>query len=328
MNWAKIIGITLKIKQFMIVRNLHHLAHFFPGGQLPVFSDHMLFTTPKEASRPYEAPGPSEKRGAGLNEFIARAGIFTVLTGSAHLTINNRKETLDSRQFLLINQGSRVSINLSQPDVHSAVQSDAQPLLLFFHTGMLQAALDRKGADLVWLERVHPLKGILQERLDWIIQLGNSCASFSTLKADGLIRSLMEELVSEAVATNLLSMLLPVVKRTTRIDLIQRLSRTREWIQANYAAPVTLGDMAAVASLNSQHFLCLFRDCYGITPHRFLTNTRLEVARQLLLSSGETVSSICRQTGFESLSSFSGLFRLRFGQSPSVYRLQNAVIAR
>jgi len=307
----------------MIVRDLHHLAHFFPGGQLPAFSDHMLFTAPIAGSGQYPAPGPSEKRGTRLNEFIARPGIFTVLTGSAQFTLNNRKETLDNGQFLLINQGSRVSITLSQPDVQvSAFRSDVKPLFLFFHTGMLQAALDRKGADLVWLERVHPLKGILQERLDWIIRLGNSCASFSALKADGLIRSLMEELVSEAVATNLLSMLLPVVKRTTRIDLIQRLSRTREWIQANYAAPVTLGDMAAVASLNSQHFLCLFRDCYGITPHRFLTNTRLEAARHLLLSSGETVSSICRQTGFESLSSFSGLFRLRFDQSPSVYRFK------
>ena len=298
----------------MIVRDLHHLAPFSPGRQLPAFSDHMLFTAP------VTGPGPSEKRSAGFNEFIARPGIFTVRTGIAQFTLNNRKETLDKGQFLLINQGSRVSITLSQPDV--------QPLFLFFHTGMLQAVLDRKETDLVWLERVHPLNGILQERLDWIIRLGNSCASFSALKADSLIRSLMEELVNEAVATNLLSMLLPVVKRTTRIDLIQRLSRTREWIQANYAAPVKLGDMAAVASLNSQHFLCLFRDCYGITPHRFLTNTRLEAARQLLLSSGETVSSICRQTGFESLSSFSGLFRLRFGQSPSVYRLQNAVIVR
>lgn len=294
----------------MIVRDLHHLAPFPPGRQLPAFSDHMLFTAP------VTGPGPSERRSGGLNEFIARPGIFTILMGSAQLTLNNRKETLDKGQFLLINQGSRVSITLSQPDV--------QPLFLFFHTEMLQAALDRKETDLVWLERVHPLKGILQERLDWIIRLGNSCASFSALKADSLIRSLMEDLVREAVATNLLSMLLPVVKRTTRIDLIQRLSRTREWIQANYAAPVMLGDMAAVASLNSQHFLCLFRDCYGITPHRFLTNTRLEAARQLLLSSGETVSSICRQTGFESLSSFSGLFRSRFGQSPSVYRSQNS----
>jgi len=307
----------------MIVRNFHQPGPFFAGRQLPVFSDHMLFTAPATG------PGQFEKRGAGLNEFIARPGIFTVLTGSAQFTLNDRKETLNKGQFLLINQGSRVSINFPQPNMPvSAFQSDVQPLFLFFNTGMLQTALDRKGADLVWLERVHPLNGILQDRLDWIIRLGNSCASFSALKADSLIRSLMEELVNKAVATNLLSMLLPVVKRTTRIDLIQRLSRTREWIQANYASPVTLGDMAAVAALNSQHFLCLFRDCYGITPHRFLTNTRLEEARQLLLSSGETVATICHQTGFESLSSFSGLFRSRFGQSPSVYRIENAVILK
>jgi AraC-like DNA-binding protein len=113
---------------------------------------------------------------------------------------------------------------------------------------------------------------------------------------------------------------LRVAKRTTRIDLFQRLSRTREWIQVNYAAPLTLDDMAAVASMNSQHFLRQFRDCYGITPHRFLTHIRLEAARQLLQNSGETVSAICRHTGFESLSSFSGLFRQRYGLPPSASR--------
>lgn len=292
----------------MIVRKLLPPAPFFPAGKrLPAFPDHMLFMTTTE-------PGSPEKKRVWTGEFIARPGIFTLRTGSARCSLNNKNETLDKGQFLLLNEDSRVSVSFSQPDT--------QPLFLFFHTGVMRAALDTKGADLVWLERVHPLRVGLQQRLDWITRLGNSCASFSSLKADGLIRSLMEELIIEALAADILSKQLPVVKRTTRIDLFQRLSRTREWIQANYAAPVSLDDMASIASLNSQHFLRLFRDCYGLTPHRFLTTTRLEAARQLLLSSGETISVICRQTGFESLSSFSGLFRMQFGMTPSACRLQ------
>jgi AraC family transcriptional regulator len=94
----------------------------------------------------------------------------------------------------------------------------------------------------------------------------------------------------------------------------------KEWILTNYSSPITLNDMAARALLNPQHFLRMFRDCYGTTPHRFLTDTRLEAARQLLVETEQPVSAICRQTGFESLSSFSGLFRQHFGAPPSTYR--------
>ena len=97
---------------------------------------------------------------------------------------------------------------------------------------------------------------------------------------------------------------------------------TREWILANYTAPITLEDMAKMAALNSQHYLRMFRQCYQLTPHQFLMNVRLEQARRLLVHSGEKISVICQQTGFESLSSFSGLFKQRFGVPPSVLRIR------
>ena len=283
----------------MILRKLPYPGSFPPNGQEPVFPDHTLFTTTTTSA-------------CARSEFTAAPGIFTVLAGSARCCLNTTNETLDDRQFLLINQGSRVSVTLSNPGV--------QPLFLFFHTGLIHAALKSRGADLVWLERTHTLQAHLRQQLKWISRLGNSCASFSALKADSLIRNFMEEMINQALLADRLSKGLRVVKRTTRIDLFQRLSRTREWIQVNYAAPLALDDMAAVASMNSQHFLRQFRDCYGITPHRFLTRIRLEAARQLLQNSGETVSAICHHPGFESLSSFSGLFRQRYGLPPSASR--------
>ena len=103
-------------------------------------------------------------------------------------------------------------------------------------------------------------------------------------------------------------------------QLQQRLSAAREWIHANYPAAISLEAMAESALMNPQHFLRMFRDCYGITPHQFVIDVRLTVARQLLTETKQPVSAICRQTGFESFSSFSGLFRRRFGSSPTAYR--------
>ena len=59
------------------------------------------------------------------------------------------------------------------------------------------------------------------------------------------------------------------------------------------------------------------------TPHQYLTRRRIERAQDLLLQSDMTVTNICLDVGFESLGSFSTLFRRHLGISPERYRTQN-----
>lgn len=235
-----------------------------------------------------------------------------MLSGSGRYGVNREVSTLDSSRFLLINQDSLLSVNLPHPDV--------QPLLLFFRAETVKDALARQDADLCWLERVHPMTSELLQRLEWLVQLGNSCSSFSALRADAMIRDILQEFIRQAVAADRISQRLPVTRRSTRIELYKRLSAAREWILANYSAPISLEAMAEAAMMNSQHFLRMFRDCYGITPHQFVIEVRLTAARQLLTETKQPVSVICRQTGFESFPSFSAIFRQRFGSSPTAYR--------
>ena len=268
-------------------------------GKVITFSDHTLLS--ERTAAPYTCP-----------EHIPGPGILTMLTGSGRYGINREVSTLDNSRYLLINQDSPLTVHLPHPDV--------QPLLLFFHADMVKDALTRQQADLCWLERAHPMTSRLQERLKWLAQLGNSCSSFSALRADAIIRDILQEFIREAITAERISERLPVTRRSTRIELYKKLSAAREWILANYSAAISLEVMAESAMMNSQHFLRMFRDCYGITPHQFVIDVRLTIARQLLTETEQPVSAICRQTGFESFSSFSGLFRRRFGASPSSYR--------
>ena len=167
------------------------------------------------------------------------------------------------------------------------------------------------------------MNAVLRERLEWLARLGNNCSSFSVLKADSIVRDIIKELIWQALAADEASLRLPVTRRSTRIELFKRLSLAREWILEHYSSPVTLEEMAEKASLNSQHFLRMFRDCYGITPHQFLIGVRLDAARRLLTDTKEPVSAMLpSERKFESLPSFSGLFRQpRFGVAPTVFRL-------
>jgi AraC family transcriptional regulator len=290
-------SVTLKIKP-MIARKLLTPE---PQPTCPTFrfADDTLFTGTVE--NPYTCP-----------PHIPGAGILTMISGTGRFSLNDENITLDNTQYLLINRGSRLSIRLPRPE--------AQPLFLFFRAATVDEALTKYDADFCWLERTHPMNTVLKERLEWLVLLGNSCSSFSALKADAMIRDMLQELIRQALDARRIAAALTVTRPSTRIELYRRLSLAREWIIANYSSPATLHDMAEIAMLNSQHFLRMFRDCYGITPHRFLIEVRLDTARQLLTNTKEPVSAIARQTGFESISSFSGLFRQRFGTTPSLYR--------
>jgi AraC-like DNA-binding protein len=113
---------------------------------------------------------------------------------------------------------------------------------------------------------------------------------------------------------------LPAMRAATREELYRRLHRAKEFIAASFEEPITIDEMAGVACLSTNHFLRTFRQAFRQTPHQFLTAQRLERARNLLLHTDLTVTEICLSVGFESLGSFSSLFRRKLGASPEQFR--------
>jgi AraC-like DNA-binding protein len=100
----------------------------------------------------------------------------------------------------------------------------------------------------------------------------------------------------------------------------ESLRRVRELIDAQYAQPLDLDDLARTANFSRYHFLRAFRRAFHVTPHEYLTRKRIERAKELLAESELTITEICLEVGFESLGSFSALFHKISGWSPSIYR--------
>jgi AraC-like DNA-binding protein len=113
---------------------------------------------------------------------------------------------------------------------------------------------------------------------------------------------------------------LPAMRASTREELYRRLHRAKEFIAASFDQPITIDEMARVACLSTNHFLRTFQQAFRQTPHQFLTAQRLERARNLLLHTDLPVTEVSLSVGFESLGSFSSLFRRRLGASPEKFR--------
>ena len=108
--------------------------------------------------------------------------------------------------------------------------------------------------------------------------------------------------------------------KTNGSDIHQRLCRARSFIDECYDLPLDLREISKQACLSRYHFLRLFRDAFETTPHQYLIHRRIEKAKELLLSGRLSVTDVCFEVGFESLGSFSALFRRRVGDAPVSYR--------
>lgn len=106
----------------------------------------------------------------------------------------------------------------------------------------------------------------------------------------------------------------------TFVPPARHLVRARDLVDARYAEPLTVDDMARVAGLSRGHFSTQFRKAFGESPHAYLLTRRLERAAALLRSTDHSVAEICIDVGWTSVGSFTTSFTRMFGRSPTAYR--------
>jgi len=106
-----------------------------------------------------------------------------------------------------------------------------------------------------------------------------------------------------------------------KLDLYRRIVQAKLFIDDNFAEPIDAGDIADEACYSKFHFIRTFKTIYGRTPHQHLTHVRVEKAKEML-ELGTSVTDTCVAVGFDSLGSFTRLFKSRVGFTPSEYQRQ------
>lgn len=110
------------------------------------------------------------------------------------------------------------------------------------------------------------------------------------------------------------------LKASTREELYRRVHIGHDFLSAHYKEPVTLTEAARAACMSPNHFLRSYKQLFGMSPHQFVTEKRLQEARRLLLATEKSVTDIALEVGYHSPGSFSSLFSRRFSAAPSRFR--------
>lgn len=95
--------------------------------------------------------------------------------------------------------------------------------------------------------------------------------------------------------------------------------RVKDYCHAHLAQKITLDELAALCSMERFHFLKLFKQTVGMTPHAWLVRLRLERAASILHRTSRSIADVAQDVGFYDQSHFNRAFRRAFGVAPSRY---------
>lgn len=94
---------------------------------------------------------------------------------------------------------------------------------------------------------------------------------------------------------------------------------TRKYIDSHFENGLTLDLLSHIQLTSKYHLLRLFKRYYGLTPKQYLIERRIEKSKECL-KNGMTATEACFEIGFESLGSFSTLFKNKVGLTPAEFR--------
>jgi AraC-like DNA-binding protein len=103
------------------------------------------------------------------------------------------------------------------------------------------------------------------------------------------------------------------------------IARTRDYLEAHYAEPLTLDQLAQQVSLSPFHLARLFQQHTGIPPHKYLESVRVRHAERLL-ASGTPIAETAFATGFSSQSHLNRTFKKLIGTTPGVFVQQRKIV--
>jgi transcriptional regulator GlxA family with amidase domain len=96
--------------------------------------------------------------------------------------------------------------------------------------------------------------------------------------------------------------------------------RVKAYIEMNIDKPVTAKQLSAVVRLGPRHFQRAFKKCFGVGPHTFVLERRVQRAQELMLATDEPLCQIALAAGFADQSHLTKRFQYAVGITPSVWR--------
>lgn len=168
------------------------------------------------------------------------------------------------------------------------------------------------------LENAH--QGTIFEQMDNYLILEDLIRICESKGADRLIRliSTLNRLALIKQTRSLTSVNFNLIGLESENE--DRLQRVINFIVKNYVSEISLKELSDLSYMTTNSFCRYFKERTGKTAFQFIREYRISRACQMIINSRKSISQICRDTGFNSFSSFNRVFKAVKGISASEYK--------
>ncbi len=154
-----------------------------------------------------------------------------------------------------------------------------------------------------------PTNGSFQKQLEDLIELYEKISIYKELLISSKLNGLLATLLTNSAFYEKSSQILP-----------DNLNYLVKYIQNSYYQPLTLDFLSTFSGFSKPHLIRLFNKYLGCSPKEYITQLRIENAKNLLETTTIPAIKIGAMVGIENGSYFGSLFKERTGMSPGQFR--------
>lgn len=107
---------------------------------------------------------------------------------------------------------------------------------------------------------------------------------------------------------------------TLKNNTTKNIKAILDYISENYMNSITIEDLAASVNLSKHYFMRFFKKYMGTTCIEYINDYRLNMAANLLLTTGSQITEIATSVGITNLSYFNRIFKKKYSMTPKEYR--------
>jgi AraC family transcriptional regulator len=253
--------------------------------------------------------------------------IKSMANGVARYETEGRLCHVGPEEYLILNNGQpyAIAIDADQPVESFCVFFDAEfavdvlRSLVATDDSLLDEPWSGKTSGIGFFDRLYSHEDQVSPVLRSMRAL-SAAGHLDVLRAEECLHTLLERMLHVHRNVRVEASAFPAVRAATRYELYRRLHHARDYIETRLGEPTSVAEIASVAAMAPHHFIRQFKQLFQETPHQYLKRRRLERARWLIEETEMPVTEVGLEVGFDSLGTFSWLFRKRYGQAPNHYR--------
>ncbi|WP_462409013.1 AraC family transcriptional regulator [Neobacillus sp. Marseille-QA0830] len=248
--------------------------------------------------------------------------IYLAINAGAEMWIGNKRYIISPNDLFL----------LSSSDQHRVIVNDRkffERYILYFNPLYIQSFSTYKTTLLECFgingsNRTHCLKLTTEETQE----LTSLYSRLSDLKesSDSYAWEIKQKILLSEILIIINEIYMEGIRRRSAEKITstehQLLIPIMEYIGVNYDKDLNAQQVAELFGLNRHSLNGLFKDITGISFHKYLVNTRVIIARELLMQGDISITQVCYESGFNDYAHFIRTFTNTVGISPGKYARQ------